>query len=85
MRPMLKKKWRLISWGSILATVFNLLTIYIFYNWVNNYASYNKVYGSIGTVIILLFLIYLNAFVLLIGFEINVSMHKLNTTKNIEK
>ena len=83
--PNVKKKWRLISWGSILATVFNLLTIYIFYNWVNNYASYNKVYGSIGTVIILLFLIYLNAFVLLIGFEINVSMHKLNTTKNIEK
>lgn len=83
--PNVKKKWNLISWGSVLATAFNLLTIYIFYNWVNNYASYNKVYGSIGTVIILLFLIYLNAFVLLIGFEINVSMHKLNTAKSIKK
>ncbi|MFX4593112.1 YhjD/YihY/BrkB family envelope integrity protein, partial [Acinetobacter baumannii] len=39
-----------------------------------NFASYNRVYGSIGTVLILMLLIYINALILLIGFELNVSI-----------
>jgi len=76
--PSVKKKWNLISPGSVLATVLTLCTTLIFSYWVNNFASYNKVYGSIGTVLILMLLIYINAFILLIGFELNVSITYLS-------
>jgi membrane protein len=72
--PSLKKRWNLISPGAILATALNLLTTLLFSYWVNNFAAYDKVYGSIGTVLILMLLIYLNSLILLIGFELNVSI-----------
>ncbi len=43
----------------------------------NNFGTYNKVYGSIGTVMILMIMIYFNSLVLLIGYELNVSIHHL--------
>jgi membrane protein len=76
--PSVKKKWNLISPGSVLATLLTLCTTLIFSYWVNNFASYNKVYGSIGTVLILMLIIYINAFILLIGFELNVSITYLS-------
>jgi membrane protein len=45
--------------------------------WVNNFSRYNELYGSIGTVLILMLLIYFNSLVLLIGFELNVSINSL--------
>ncbi len=51
-----------------------LLTTIGFSFWVNHFSSYNKVYGSIGTVLIIMLLIYLNSLILLIGFELNVSI-----------
>jgi len=72
--PAIKKRWKLISPGSVLATTLTLITTILFSFWVNNFASYNKVYGSIGTVLILMLLIYLNSLILLIGFELNVSI-----------
>ncbi|MBA4197727.1 MAG: hypothetical protein C0459_09255 [Chitinophaga sp.] len=72
--PAIKKRWKLISPGSILATTLTLLTTILFSFWVNNFASYNKVYGSIGTVLIIMLLIYFNSLILLIGFELNVSI-----------
>lgn len=72
--PSVKKRWNLVSPGSILATSLTVCTTLIFSYWVNNFASYNKVYGSIGTVLILMLLIYINSLILLIGFELNVSI-----------
>jgi membrane protein len=72
--PAIQKKWPLISPGSILATTLMLLTTIGFSFWVNHFGSYNKVYGSIGTVLIIMLLIYLNSLILLIGFELNVSI-----------
>jgi membrane protein len=72
--PAIQKKWPLISPGSILATTLTLLTTIGFSFWVNHFGSYNKVYGSIGTVLIIMLLIYLNSLILLIGFELNVSI-----------
>ena len=51
----------------------------IFSVWVNNVAAYNRVYGSIGSVLILMLLIYVNSLVLLIGFELNVSINSLKS------
>jgi membrane protein len=72
--PHLKKRWHTFSPGSILATVLTILTTYVFSFWVDNFSNTNKIYGSIGTVLILMLFIYLNSLILLIGFEVNVSI-----------
>jgi membrane protein len=54
-----------------------LVTTLGFSYWVNNFGSYSKIYGSIGTVLIVMTLIYINALILLIGFELNVSIEML--------
>ncbi len=75
--PFVQKKWKLINPGSILATTLMLLFTILFSYWVNHFSNYNKLYGSIGTILILMLLIYFNSVVLLIGFELNVSISSL--------
>jgi membrane protein len=75
--PAVHKKWRLINPGSILATFLMLLMTLLFSWWVGHFGQYNQLYGSIGTVLILMALIFLNSLVLLIGFELNVSINSL--------
>jgi membrane protein len=75
--PAIKKRWRLISPGGILATFLSILTTLGFSIFVNNFGKYNALYGSIGTVIVLMIIIYINSLVLLIGYELNVSIHSL--------
>lgn len=75
--PSLKKRWPIVSPGSLLATTLTLLTTAVFSYWVNNFSTYNKVYGSIGTVLIIMLLIYINSLILIIGFELNVSIMQL--------
>lgn len=72
--PSVEKRWKLISPGSLLATFLTLATTIGFSYWVNHFGRYNKVYGSIGTVMVIMLLIELNALILLIGFELNVSI-----------
>ena len=72
--PSVKKRWNLLSPGSILATFLTLSTTLIFWYWVDNFSKYNKIYGSIGTVLIIMLLIQINSLILLIGFELNVSL-----------
>lgn len=75
--PAIDKKWRMINPGSILATFLMLLMTLLFSWWVSRFGNYNEIYGSIGTVLILLVLIFINSLVLLIGFELNVSITSL--------
>ncbi len=75
--PAVHKRWKLINPGSILATFLMLLFTMFFSWWINNYANYNQLYGPISTVLILMLLIYFNSLVLLIGFELNVSISSL--------
>ena len=82
--PSVKRRWPLITPGSILATSLTLITTLLFSYWVNNFAGYNRVYGSIGTVMIIMLLINLNSLILLIGFELNVSIRKLVAARNNE-
>jgi membrane protein len=72
--PFVHKRWKLINPGCILATTLMLLFTLFFSYWVNNFSNYNKLYGSISTILILMLLIYFNSLVLLIGFELNVSI-----------
>jgi len=75
--PAITKRWKLASPGAIFATVLVVLSTFAFSFYVNNFGSYNKIYGSIGTIMILMFLIYLNSLILLIGYELNVCIHSL--------
>lgn len=77
--PAVDKKWKLISPGSITACTLMIAFVFIFSYWVNHFATYDKVYGSIGTIMILMVLIYVNSLVLLIGFELNLSVHAQKT------
>jgi membrane protein len=72
-----QKRWTLFSPGTLVATFLTIVTTLAFSYWVNQFGTYNKVYGSIGTVMILMLLIYFNSLVLLIGYELNVSIHHL--------
>ncbi|MFM1963171.1 MAG: hypothetical protein RLZZ172_2016 [Bacteroidota bacterium] len=75
--PHVQKKWKIKSPGTILATILIMTFTYLFSYWVNNIASYNKIYGSLGSILILMFLVFVNSLVLLIGFELNVSINSL--------
>ncbi|MNK04111.1 ribonuclease BN [compost metagenome] len=72
--PAHAKKWRFFSAGSWLATILAFLTILGFSFYINNFSSYNKVYGSISVLIVLMIWLYLNSLILLIGFELNASV-----------
>jgi membrane protein len=72
--PAHKIKWKFLNTGAILATILAVLTTMGFNYYINNFASYNKVYGSIGTLIILMIWLHLNSLILLIGFELNASI-----------
>jgi len=75
--PMVEKKWKLISPGSIVACTMMILLTYLFSAWINQFGGYNKIYGSIGTLMMIMVLIYMNSLLLLIGFELNVSIKSL--------
>ena len=72
--PNLKIKWKLFSPGSIFASLFIIITSIIFSYYINNFAQYNQIYGSIGTLIIILLWMYFNSIILLTGFEIDASI-----------
>lgn len=80
--PAVRNRWPLNSPGAILASVLTITTSYLFGEWVNNFGQFNKVYGSLGTVLILMNLVYINSLVLLIGFELNVSITAIKNQKN---
>lgn len=75
--PSVHKRWNLVNPGSILATFLMIIFTAGFSYWVSNFSNYNELYGSISTVLILMLLIYFNSLVLLIGFELNVSINSL--------
>jgi membrane protein len=77
--PAVHKKWKLISPGTILATFLCLAATLGFSYFVNSFGSYNALYGSIGTIIVLMALVFINSLVLLIGFELNVSIKTLKS------
>jgi len=73
--PDSKNKFRFFSAGSTFATLFSILISLGFAFYVNNFGNYNKLYGSIGTVMIVMLWMYFNAIVLLLGFEVNASLN----------
>ncbi|MBT3242855.1 MAG: YihY/virulence factor BrkB family protein [Bacteroidetes bacterium] len=79
--PSRRQKFRFISAGASLATVIMVVTSLGFSAFINNFGQYNKLYGSIGTMIAFLIWIYFNSAVLLIGFELNASIKNARLQK----
>jgi membrane protein len=69
--PDVEQKWKWITPGSIFAVIGTIAAALGFSFYVNNFGSYNKTYGSIGTIIVLLTWLYIVGFVILVGGEIN--------------
>jgi membrane protein len=72
--PAKRHDFRFITPGSTLATILFIITSLGFSAYVNNFGPYNKIYGWIGTLMVILVWLYLNSIALLIGFELNVSI-----------
>jgi membrane protein len=74
--PSKTERWTFFSIGALLAGALSIIATFGFTLYVNNFDSYNKVYGSIGAIIALMVLIYINTFSMIIGFELNTSIDK---------
>ncbi len=63
--------------GATMTTILSIISMYLFAIYVEKFAQYNQLYGSIGTLLIFMLFIWINAIVLLLGFELNASMSRL--------
>ena len=66
-----------ISYGAVFTTLLIIISSYVFGIYVEKFARYNELYGSIGTLLVLMFYIWINCMVLLLGFELNATISKL--------
>ncbi|MFN2261556.1 MAG: YihY/virulence factor BrkB family protein [Psychroflexus sp.] len=71
------RKTRFFSPGAFFTTILIILTTYLFSIYVENFSAYNKLYGSIGALLILMLYIWLNSNILLLGFELNGTIYHL--------
>ena len=81
--PARRQNWKFFSFGSMVATVLTILISVGFSYYVNNFGQYNKLYGSIGTLIVVLMWMYFNSLILLIGFELNISINNAENNKSM--
>ena len=79
--PSERKKMYFVNAGSSLATILIIVASIGFNFFINNFGSYNKIYGSIGTLIIILIWIYIISLVLLVGYELNVSIDRATSSR----
>ncbi|MFV0540512.1 MAG: YihY/virulence factor BrkB family protein [Aestuariibaculum sp.] len=77
------KASKFFSVGALFTTLLILLSSYLFGIYIENFSQYNELYGSIGGLLILMFYLWLNANILLLGYELNASMQKLKKGVNV--
>lgn len=80
--PAKRTKMGFISAGSLLATTLLLVTSWGFGFYLSNFSQYNALYGSIGTLIAILVWLNLNSSILLLGFELNLSIKEARIKKD---
>jgi membrane protein len=77
-------RWTWVSWGSGIATLLWVLASIGFSVYANSFGNYNKTYGALAGVIILMFWLFLTAYVVLLGAELNTEM-ELQTARDTTK
>lgn len=76
------KKMSFISFGSSMTTALIVLTSYFFGIYVTHFAKYNELYGSIGTLLVIMIYIWINCMILLLGFDLNAAIYRLKQKKS---
>ena len=71
------RKRAFITIGTVFTTFLIVVTSYFFGIWVVKFSKYNELYGSIGTLLIVMFYLWINCMILLLGFELDASIYKL--------
>jgi len=71
------RRTKFFSVGALFSTLLIMLTTFLFGGYIVNFSNYNELYGSIGTLLILMVYIWLNSNIILLGFELNASIYKL--------
>ncbi|HEU4632957.1 MAG TPA: YihY/virulence factor BrkB family protein [Flavisolibacter sp.] len=79
------KRWPFFTPGAAFATSLMIIATALVSYWVNNFSNYNKLYGSISAIFILMSLIYANSLAVLMGFELNVTLSHLKQMKEESK
>jgi membrane protein len=69
-------KWQWLSIGSVFAALMWLLASFGFSYYVSNFANYDKMYGTLGGVMVLLFWLYLSFYIVLLGAQINARVER---------
>jgi len=80
--PAKRKHFKFFSPGSIITTLLLILTSYGFSIYLQYFSTYNKIYGSIGTVMVVMLWFYINSYILLLGFDINASIATANSKRD---
>ena len=80
-------KWKFFSPGSWVGTLLFWATSSGFSYYVSHFSTYNKLYGSLGTILIIMLWLYINSFVIILGFELNVVVygHSRKSNKKIQQ
>ena len=79
--PDIEQEWRWVTPGSVFAVTMWVVVSLGFKAYVDNFGDYNKVYGSIAGVIVLMLWLYWSGMVLLLGGEINAEIEQVATTR----
>jgi membrane protein len=79
-----KAKWQWLSPGAIVATLLWVAATVGFGFYVSNFGSYNATYGSLGAVVVFLTWLYLTAYILLMGGELNAELEKQTSCLTVE-
>ena len=79
--PAVHKRWHFLSIGSVFSTLASLIASFGFSYYVNNFGTYNKLYGSIGVLIVLMLWLFILSLILLVGFEMNAALDKVKYDK----
>ncbi|MEO6327498.1 MAG: YihY/virulence factor BrkB family protein [Ginsengibacter sp.] len=75
--PATTKKWKLLSPGALIATFLSILFTIGFSSFIDNFGRFNLLYGSIGTIMVFMIVVFINSLVVLVGFDFNVSIKTL--------
>lgn len=79
--PAVHERFHFLSIGSVFAAIACILASAGFSFYVNNFGTYNKLYGSIGVVIVLMLWLYMLSLILLVGYEMNAA---IDMAKNVK-
>ncbi len=83
--PAVKKRLRFFNLGALFASILSILATNLFSYYLANFNSYNKLYGSIGTLIALMVWVYLIALIMILGFEINITLRDVLAEHKVDK